>query len=233
MHATASQPLDSPAVSATVDIRIFPVPIIQYALYTLSDIIEGQIVAQDNGKVVVKLASLTPLTEQEIARVWNQTLLATSVNEHAFQTAAPIRNHLAQTVLSITTQTQQTIDEFVADQISQRDVEHAGASPHIDIALTPDKETPSPPLHVARVDQEAGVVDITLDPRRYLLPDVLWAAHQMRDAGTEFVSNHHRNAIIVRLQRQKPTVELESLAEQFGRWLGVAVERDRRKDDNG
>jgi hypothetical protein len=232
MHAITSRTHDSPAVFTTVDTGIFPLPIIQYALYTLSDTLEGQIVSQADGKVIVKLAPLTALTEQEITRAWNQTLLTTSVNEHAFQVSAPIRNHLAQTVLSITTQTQQTITEFVADQISQRDVEHAGAPPHIDVAITPAKETSPPPLQAVKMDAQAGSVDIALDTRRYLLPDVLWAVHHVRGACAEFVLNQSGKSLITRLQRQEPAVELESLIEQFKHWLGIAVVRDGRKDSN-
>ena len=158
------------------------------------------------------------MTEEEIGRVWNQALLTAGVNEHTFQTSAPFRNYLAQTAFSITTEAQQTLDELVASQISRRDVEHAGAG-HVNTnSPSKDKAEPAPP-YVIQTDGKAGTVIVSLDPGRYLLPDVLQAVHQLRDARAEFVLNRPGSNLVVKLRPAEPEISLESIVEQFERWI--------------
>ena len=56
MYSTDGDTADSPAVFSPVDTRLFSIPIIQYALYTLNDRIEGCIVKQGNEEAVVSSA---------------------------------------------------------------------------------------------------------------------------------------------------------------------------------
>ena len=118
------------AQEVTIDLQVFPLHIIKSALYGLSERIDGRIGTITDEKVAVTLLFAEEKADAaEVERVFNQALIAASVNERAFQAAAPIRNYLAQTALSITTQSQQTIAEFAAS-IGQQPIatQHAGAA---------------------------------------------------------------------------------------------------------
>jgi len=215
---------DPSVLISTVDARIFPIQIVQYALYVLSGYIDGQIIEQNDDKAIVKLWSSTALAERELEQTWNQTLLATSVNEHIFQTSGPIRNFLAQTALSITTQTQKTINEVVAERIGQRDIEHSGAPVHINIPPPSVEEEKDSPLYHTQVNKEGGFVDIAISPHAFLVSDVLWAAHQVSDVIVELVLNQPGNVLVAKLKAKEPTTELESLVNEFMHWLNIAAE---------
>jgi hypothetical protein len=127
-----------------VDLGIFPLPIVESALYVLSERIDGRIGAEVDGKITITLAPLEQdLGPAGMERALNQALIAASVNERAFQAAAPIRSYLAQTALSITTESQQTIQEFAASLGNARGDEHAGAPAcHVDISA-PEEQADS------------------------------------------------------------------------------------------
>jgi hypothetical protein len=191
---------------------------VEYALYTLNDRFDGRIAQQEDGQITVRLAPLEAMAEEEIGRIWNQTLLTTSVNEHAFESSAPLRNYLAQTAFSITAEAQQTLDELVASQISRRDIEHAGAG-HVNINIPLQEETNPAPPYVVQKDGGAGTVTISLDPSRYLLPDMLQAVHEIRNARADFVLNRPGSALIIKLRPAKPETSLDSVVEQLERWI--------------
>jgi len=212
-----------------VDLGIFPLPIVESALYVLSERIAGRIGAEANGKITVTLAPLEEgLAPTAMERAFNRALIAASVNERAFQAAAPIRNCLAQTALSITTESQQTIQEFAASLGNVRGDEHAGAPAcHVDISA-PEEQADSTATGVQlTVDDENGRVLLRLDGRKYLLPDALWAAHEMRDACTCSISSLPHGQLLVLLEPKDEEADLNTLGERFEHWLEVALERSQ------
>ncbi|HET90324.1 MAG TPA: hypothetical protein ENN99_06250 [Chloroflexi bacterium] len=212
-----------------VDLEIFPLPIVESALYVLSERIDGCIGEEADGKITLTLVSLEEgLDSAGMERLLNQALIAASVNERAFQIAAPIRNYLAQTALSITTESQQTIEEFAASVGSERADEHAGApTDHVDISL-PEGEDGSTATGVQlTVDEESSRVLLQLNGRKYLLPDALWAAHEMRDTCTCSISNMPHGQLFVTLEPKGEEANLNTLGERFEHWLDVALERSQ------
>jgi hypothetical protein len=156
-----------------VDLGIFPPPIVESALYVLSERIDGRIGAEVDGKITITLAPLEEgLDPAAMERAFNRALIAASVNERTFQMAAPIRNYLAQTALSITTESQRTIEEFAASLGSEGADKHAGApADHVDISA-PEEQADSTATGVQlTVDDENGRVLLRLDGRKYLLLD--------------------------------------------------------------
>ena len=217
------------AKEIVVDLGIFPLSIVKSALYVLGDRIDGRIGEEADGKITLTLAPIEEgLDSAEMERALNQALIAASVNERAFQAAAPIRNYLAQTALSITTESQQTIEEFVASLGSTRTDEHAGAPAyHVDIPA-PEEQGDLTTTGVQRtVDEENGRVILQLDGRRYLLPDALWAAHEMRDTCPCSIDVMPRGQLLVLLEPTSEEANLNTLGERFEHWLEVARERSQ------
>ncbi len=217
------------AEESVVDLKIFPLPIVESALYMLGDRIDGRIGEEADGKITLTLASLEEgLDSAGMERALNQALIAASVNERAFQMAAPIRNYLAQTAFSITTENQQTIEEFAASVGSERGDEHAGApADHVDISLPEDQGDLTTTGVQLIVDEENGRVLLRLDGRKYLLPDALWAAYEMRDACACSISNMPHGQLFVTLEPNGEEVDLNTLGERFQHWLDVALERSQ------
>jgi hypothetical protein len=227
----------SDSICLTVDPRIFALPVVQSALYVLSERIDGRFQVQEDGYIHLTLHALANgLSAAEIERELNAALLAASVNERAFQRAAPIRNYLAQTAFSITTENQQTIEAFAANLTNAS--EHAGApSAHVDIQMTDEQADPTPAGNRLSVEQENGRVLLRLDGRKYLLPDVLWAAHELRETCTCAVSHgpplplrsgdYSHGQLLVILQPDEATPDLHGLGQCFEHWLGVAAEHWR------
>ncbi len=216
----------------TVDLQVFPLHIIKSALYGLSDRIDGRIDTITDGKAVITLLPVaTGAAVAESERALNSALIAASVNEHAFQAAAPIRNYLAQTALSITTQSQQTIAEFAAS-MGQQPVasQHAGsASEHVNVAA-PEFDAESSPTQAGNrimLEEELGRVLLFIDTRRYQLPDILWAAHAARHTINCGVDCWGSNRLLVRLRPLEQTADLASLAPAFEHWLEIATEQPR------
>jgi len=211
-----------------VDLGIFPLPIVQSALYVLSDRIDGRVGEAVDGKLTLILVPLEAgLDSAGMERALNRALIATSVNERAFQAAAPIRNYLAQTAFSITTENQQTIQEFAASLGNTRGDEHSGApADHVDVPAVEGQGDLTASGNRVVVEEEHGRVVVLVDARRYLLPDVLWAANEMREACACSVSNLPGNRLVVQL-KPKADAALAALGEEFERWLDLAVERSR------
>ena len=210
-----------------VNLQIFPLSIVESALYVLSERIDGRTGEVENDQVSVTLEAVEEgLDAAGMERAFNQALVAASVNERAFQAAAPIRNYLAQTALSITTETQQAIEQFAAGMGSERADEHAGASAgHVDISL-PEEQADSTTTGVQlTVDEENKRVFLRLDGRKYLLPDALWAAHEMRDTCPCSIDALPHGRLLVVLDPNSEEANLNELGERFERWLDVARER--------
>lgn len=218
-------------VEVMVDLEIFPLPIVKSALYVLSERIDGRIGEEVNGKIAINLIPIEEsLGSAEMERDFNATLIAASVNEHAFKMASPIRNLLAQTAFSITTQSQQTIEEFAASLGGERAEEHAGApSDHVHISPEEDDQATTPTAAGNRmlVEEDNGRVVLFIDTRHYLLPDVLWAANEMRDICACSISNTPGNQLMVQLKPREEGGALGPLSEEFEQWLNIAVERSR------
>jgi hypothetical protein len=142
--------------------------------------------------------------------------------------AAPIRNLLAQTAFSITTESQRAIEEFAASMGDERAEEHAGApSDHVHISPEEDNTTPTAVGNRVLVEEDNGRVVMFIDTQRYLLPDVLWAANEMGDLCTCSISNMPGNQLTVQLRPRGEGEALGRLSEEFERWLNIAVERSR------
>jgi len=217
------------AKEIVVDLGIFPLSIVKSALYVLSERIDGRIGEEADGKITLTLVPIEEgLDSAEMERALNQALIAASVNERAFQMAAPIRNYLAQTALSITSESQQTIKEFIASLGSERTDEHAGApAGHVDISL-PEEQGALTTTGVQRtVDEEGGRVLLRLDGRKYLLPDALWAAYEMRDTCPCSIETMPRGQLLVLLEPTSEEADLNTLGERFEHWLEVARERSQ------
>lgn len=210
-----------------VNLQIFPLSIVESALYVLSERIDGRTGEVENNQVSVTLDAVEEgLDAAGIERALNQALIAASVSERAFQAAAPIRNYLAQTALSITTETQQAIEEFAAGMGNERGDEHAGApAGHVDISL-PEEEDNSTTTGVQRtVDEDNGRVLLRLDGRQHLLPDAIWAAHEIRDTCPCSIDALPHGRLLVVLEPTSEEADLNALGERFERWLDVARER--------
>jgi len=216
------------ATEVVVDLGIFPLLIVQSALYVLSDRIDGRIGEAVDGKAPLTLIPLEAgLDVAGMERALNQALIAASVNEHAFQAAAPIRNLLAQTAFSITTENQQTIQEFAASLGNARGDEHSGApADHVDVPAAEGQDGAAATGNRVVVEEEHGRVVVLVDTRRYLLPDVLWAANEMQETCACSVGNLSGNRLVVQL-KPKADVALAALGEEFERWLDLAVERSQ------
>lgn len=216
-----------PDTRVKVNLQVFPLPIVESALYTLSERIDGRIGEVRDGQVSITLVAIEEgLDAAEMERAFNRALIAASVNERAFQMAAPIRNYLSQTAFSITTQNQQTIEEFAASMAGSRPEEHAGApSTHLH-GPPPDDErfTATEVGNRWLVNEESGEIALWLDTRQYLLPEALWAANEMRDACPCLVDNLPGNRLIVVLKPSTDGAEPVVLVERFERWLAMATE---------
>jgi hypothetical protein len=217
-------------IEIKVSLQIFPLSIVESALYVLGDQIDGRIGEAADGQLVVTLTALEEgLGAAEMERAFHRALIAASVNERAFQATAPIRNYLAQTAFSITTESQQTIEEFAASMDSDRDEEHAGApSAHLH-ALPPDDEsfTSTEAGNRWLMDEKDEQIGLWLDTRQYLLPDALWAANEMQATCPCIINNLPGNQLVVTLRPSQDNMEPAVLVEQFERWLAVAQERRR------
>lgn len=213
----------------TVDREIFPLSAVESALYVLSERIDGRIRAEADGDLAVTLHALEEgLDTDEMERAFNRALIAASVNERAFQAAAPIRNYLAQTALSITTESQQTIQEFAASLGNAGGDEHSGApTGHVDV-VWPGEPVEAPATGIQwTVDTENERVLVRLDGRQYLLPDALWAAHEMRDLCFSSITTLPRGQLMILLEPDGRAVDIDMLGERFERWLNVARERSQ------
>ncbi len=216
----------------TIDLQVFPLHIIKSALYGLSERIDGRIGTITDEKVAVTLLFAEEKADAaEVERVFNQALIAASVNERAFQAAAPIRNYLAQTALSITSQSQQTLADFAASMGQQpAAAQHAGStSEHVNV-VAPEFDAESSPTQAGNrimIEEELGRVLLFVDSQRYHLPDVLWAAHLARRAiscGIDYLAG---NRLMVRLRPSGQTDDLASLTSAFEYWLEIATEQPR------
>jgi hypothetical protein len=218
---------NSTSVTVTVDLHVFPLYIVQEALYSLGDRIDGRIQTPQNGGVQLALYALADdLTAMEMEQALNAALLATSANERAFQGAMTIRNLLAQTAFSITTENQQTLEEFVADLGTQQESEHAGApARHLNVQMADDQVELTADGNRLTVDEENSRVLLWLDPRRYLLPDALWAAHEMRAVCQCRINNSGRGQLFVVLEPKDGNIGLDVLGERFQAWLDIAASR--------
>jgi hypothetical protein len=218
-------------VEVMVNLQVFPLSTVKSALYVLSERIDGRFGEEVGGRIGVNLVPIEKsLDAAQVEREFNAALIAASVNEHAFQAGAPIRNYLAQTAFSITTENQQTIEEFAASLGNQCAVEHAGApSDHVDIsgAEYDERTTSTPAGNRLLVEEDNGQVVLFIDTRRYLLPDVLWAANEIRDRCACAISNLPGNRLTVQLKPHEEGAALGPLCEVLERWLNIAVERSR------
>lgn len=217
------------ATEVMVDLKIFPLSIVKGALYVLSERIDGRIGEEADGKITLTLVPLEEsLDSAGMERALNQALIAASVNERAFQVAAPIRNYLAQTALSITTESQQTIEEFAASLGSEGTDEHAGApTEHFHVPVIDEQADLTAAGVQLTVDEENGRVLLRLDGRKYPLPDALWAANEMRETCPCSISSLPHGQLIVLLEPQGEEADLNALGERFEHWLDVARERSQ------
>jgi His-Xaa-Ser system protein HxsD len=215
-------------IQIKVDLKVFPLTTIKSALYVLSDRLDSRLEEDIDDNIVVTLKPIAgAMTPSEIEQTFNQTLIAASVNEQAWQRTASIRNYLAQTAFSITVQNQQTIEEFVASIAEKQDQEHAGAPAHTTTADSPTKDDPFTPTQSDNgvlVDAENGHVVLRINTRKYLLPDVLWAANETKDICDCSISNQPDNRLIVQLKPCQHSVELAALSATFEHWLEMAGE---------
>lgn len=212
-----------------VNIQVFPLSIVESALYVLSERIDGRTGEVENDQVSVTLEAVEEgLDAAGMERALNQALIAASVNDRAFQMAAPIRNYLAQTAFSITTENQQTIEEFAASMAGSRDGEHAGApSCHLDIAASESEDDLFASTEAGNrwlLEEKSGQVVLMLNTHKYLLPDALWAANEMRDTCTCFIDNLPRNQLRVVLKPGTDDERPVALVEGFEHWLSIATE---------
>ena len=211
----------------TVDLGVFPLPIVESALYALGDHVAGRIGEVANNRVSITVEALEDdLDAAAMERAFNRALIVTSVSQRAFQSAASIRNYLAQTALSVTTESQQTIKEFASSLGSGGIDAHDGApAGHLDVSLPGDQADPSATGVQLTVDEENGHVLLRLDGRKYLLPDVLWAAHQMRDTCACSIDNTQPGGQLLVLLEPDGEIDLHTSGERFKHWLDVAAER--------
>lgn len=217
-------------IKVKIDLQIFPLPIVESALYVLGDRIDGRTGEAADGQLAVTLMSIEEgLDAAEVERVFHRALIAASVNERAFQAAAPIRNYLAQTAFSITTESQQTIEEFAASTAGGRDEEHAGAPACHLHALPADDErfTSTEAGNRWLMDERDEQISLWLDTRQYLLPDALWAANEMQATCPCTISNLPGSQLIVALQPGESGLEPTTLVERFEHWLTIAKEHRR------
>lgn len=213
-----------------VNLEIFPLPIVESALYVLGDRMDGRIGEAADGQLAVSLTAIEEgLDAAGMERAFHRALIAASVNERAFQAAAPIRNYLAQTAFSITTENQQTIEEFAASLTGDRPEEHAGAPTcHLHSPAPEDEQfTKTEAGNRWLVAEENGEIALWLDTRQYLLPDALWAAHEMQEACPCTVHNLPRSQLVIALQPVQDGPEPAALVAQFEHWLALAGERRR------
>jgi hypothetical protein len=218
-------------ITVVIDGKIFLLHIVKSALYVLSERIDGRICKVEGDKVTVKLFPIEEgLSEAEMERVLHRELIVTSVNEHAFRMAAPIRNLLAQTAFSITTESQKTIEEFAASLGSREVDEHAGA-PLTHVHISPGEEddlsTPTKAGNRLIMDEEKGWAILWLDARKYLLPEILRAASEMRETCNCSITNLPGNQLLVEMKVLEEGVDLARLVEEFEHWLEIAVEHLR------
>ncbi len=212
----------------SVNPRIFPLTLVKNALYVLSDRIDGRLDEAGNGRIDVTLTSIAEeMTAEEMGRIFNQALIAANANERAFQMAAPIRNYLAQSAFSVTSQNQQTIQEFIASVVGERNEEHAGAPVcHVDATSSEDDPfTPTENDNGVLVNVEKGQVIVRINTHKYLLPDVLQAAYETRGICDCAISYLPNNQLGVELNPCQDGVDLDTLGATFEHWLEVAVER--------
>ena len=224
------------SIQINVNPRIFPLPIVQKTLYYLSNRIDGRVEMEDTGQFIVTLTALaTDLTPTAMERELNAKLIETSVNEQAFQVAAPIRNYLAQTAFSITTENQQTVEEFAASMGREwLQEQHAGAPiSHRDHWHGPGPEEEEDSAFESTesgnrrmVDEERGRVMLYINTRKYLLPDVLWAAYEVRETCACLINSTPHNQLTVTLTPTQSDTDLDTLIERFEHWLNVALARD-------
>lgn len=213
-----------------VNLQIFPLPIVESALYVLSERLDGRIGELEDGQIAVSLTALeVELDVVEMEHAFNRALIAASVNEHAFQRSASIRNYLAQTAFSITTQNQQTIEEFAASMADRWPEEHAGA-PSAHLHGPPPDDDRFTATEIGNrwlVDEEEGRIILQLDTHRFLLPDALWAANEMADTCGCTIDNLPGNQLIVVLELSAGGAEPVALVEEFEHWLVIAQEHCR------
>lgn len=220
------------AQEVTINLQVFPLHIIKSALYGLRERIDGRIGTITDEKVAITLLFAEEKADAaEVERAFNQALIAASVNERAFQAAAPIRNYLAQTALSITTQSQQTLTDFAASMGQQPTAaQHAGsASEHVNVVV-PEFDAESSPTQAGNrimIEETQGRVLLFVDARRYQLPEVLWAAHAARhliNCGVDYLAG---NRLVIRLRPRDQSITLTALAPTFEHWLEIATEQPR------
>lgn len=217
-------------IKVGINLETFPRPIVESALYVLGDRIDGRIGEAVDGQIAISLTAIEEgLDAAGMERAFHRALIAASVNERAFQTAAPIRNYLAQTAFSITTESQQTIEEFAASLIGDREEEHAGAPTcHLHSPAPEDENfTKTEAGNRWLVAEENGEVALWLDTRQYLLPDALWAAHEMQETCPCTVHNLPRGQLVIALQLAQDDPEPAAMVAQFEHWLALAGERRR------
>lgn len=207
-----------------VNLEVFPLSVVESALYAMSERIDGRIGRVKNGRVSVCLRAVNELNTAEMERDFNQALVTASVNEHAFRRAAPIRDYLAQTAFSITSQNQLAIDDFVSSMVCSQPKEHRGASP------SPSTSPPPTNGHYAvtgsgnrwLTDEDNGEVVVWLDSRLFSLPDALWAANEMRCVCVCSINYLPGNRLTVMLKPGPDNGEPADLVRRFEQWLVIA-----------
>lgn len=219
-------------VEMNIDTRIYPLEIIHSALNTLDESIDASLAPLSDTEVMVCLGR----GEQDIGdgngsgndiemqRSLHRALIAAQVADHAFRRAQPIRNYLAQTAFSITSQNQQTIEEFTAGLVDDDEQKHAGAA----AAHTPERLEAKPDCDETEcgnrwhLDEQSGQVVVWIDTSAYVLPEILWAMHEMGKSCPCSVLNRsdHQISVVMEPQGEAP----ERRVASFERWLVTARE---------
>jgi len=116
--------------------------------------------------------------------------------------------------------------EFAAALEGGSGEEHSGApATHVHILSEEnDHSIPTATGNRVLVEEDNGRMVVFIDTRRYLLPDVLWAAGEMKDICACSISNMPGNQIVVQLKPHGEGVALGPLSEEFEQWLNIAVE---------
>lgn len=227
-------------VEMNIDTRLYPVEIIHSAINTLPEVVEVSFDPVSETEIRVGLNQSGQAKgngyDAELRRLLQRALISARVADYAFRRAQPIRTYLAQTAFSITSQNQQTIEEFTAGLVQQREQEHAGAAStrQLQPADKPDGDESSCDEvdwvetengSRWRLDQESGEVVMSIDTSSYVLPEVLWAAHEMGATCPCSVLNRSDHQISVTMEPQGEAPEQQ--AASFDRWLVTAREHLR------
>jgi hypothetical protein len=211
----------------TIDTRMYPLEVVYSAVNTLDEGIDVSLDPVSETAVTVSLSwsrSNGSGDDAEMRRSLNRALIAARVAGHAFHRTQSIRSFLAQTAFSITSQNQQTIEEFTAGLLHEREQEHAGAAtpgqPERPMVEPDEEETRTG--NQWQVDEESGDVVVWVDTNKHVLPEVLWAAYEMGNTCPCSVTNLNGNQVSVVMEPAGETPE--QLVANLERWLAKASE---------